>query len=557
MHTHYTTHAVRQFRDRQLQDASAEDILRQADRAELLLGELDPKRTYSTANLLARIAKKSGRNIESAEVVAGRQLRSDLRLFIEDATEAAGLTPDSADQPVLTMQDLARELHVSTKTIARWRKQGLVSRRFVSEGRLRVGFLRSSVEQFVSENGDRVRRGSEFSQLSDAERRHIVAEARKLVHDGCWPAEVTKRLALVTGRNVETIRYTLKHHDQQCPGDPLFPDHYGPPRPETVQRIYQQFRRGESLEALSKRFCRTKASIQRIVLRMRAKRILELPLDYIPSDEFVEMTSTQEREILGPMPESDQPARKVRLPKGLPSYLASLYEVPLLTREQEAHLFRQMNCLKYKAHQIRAKLDPERPRVRLMNRIERLHQEAVKVKNQILRANLRLVVSIAKRHVGPTVSFFELVSDGNISLIRAVEKFDYSRGNKFSTYASWAIMKNFARSIPGELRQIDRFRTGLGELFVMREDIRSDQQELEMAQSQRQAQIERILKRLGEREQEIIVSRYGLNRGEEPRTLQQVGADLGVTKERIRQLEARALRKLRLAAEEENIAFSI
>ena len=64
------------------------------------------------------------------------------------------------------------------------------------------------------------------------------------------------------------------------------------------------------------------------------------------------------------------------------------------------------------------------------------------MKNQIIRSNLRLVVSIAKRHVGPSNNFFELVSDGNMSLIRAVEKFDYSRGNKFSTYASWAIMKN-------------------------------------------------------------------------------------------------------------------
>jgi RNA polymerase sigma factor (sigma-70 family) len=72
---------------------------------------------------------------------------------------------------------------------------------------------------------------------------------------------------------------------------------------------------------------------------------------------------------------------------------------------------------------------------------------------------LRLVVSIAKRHVGPVENFFELVSDGNMSLIRAVEKFDYARGNKFSTYASWAIMKNFARTIPDEHRHRDRFRT--------------------------------------------------------------------------------------------------
>ena len=83
-----------------------------------------------------------------------------------------------------------------------------------------------------------------------------------------------------------------------------------------------------------------------------------------------------------------------------------------------------------------------------MDRIDRLAEESLRTKNQIVQANLRLVVSIAKRHVTASEDFFGLVSDGNMSLIRAVEKFDYSRGNKFSTYASWAIMKNFARTIP-------------------------------------------------------------------------------------------------------------
>jgi len=182
-----------------------------------------------------------------------------------------------------------------------------------------------------------------------------------------------------------------------------------------------------------------------------------------------------------------------------------------------------------------------------------LYDEAVSTKNQIIRANLRLVVSIAKRHVGPTQNFFELVSDGNMSLMRAVEKFDYSRGNKFSTYASWAIMKNFARTIPDEHRRQDRFRTSHAEMFSTTEDERSDQFEQETVQAQREAQVGKILERLDEREQKIIIRRFGLRRGEEPLTLKQVGMELGVTKERVRQIEARALSKLRKAAEEEKI----
>ena len=90
-------------------------------------------------------------------------------------------------------------------------------------------------------------------------------------------------------------------------------------------------------------------------------------------------------------------------------------------------------------------------------------------------------------------------------------------------------------------------------MFVTTEDGRSDQYEQESAQLQREAQVEKILRRLDEREQRIIIGRFGLSRGQEPRTLKQVGAELGVTKERIRQIEARALDKLRKAAHEDKI----
>jgi RNA polymerase primary sigma factor len=188
-----------------------------------------------------------------------------------------------------------------------------------------------------------------------------------------------------------------------------------------------------------------------------------------------------------------------------------------------------------------------------MDEIERLYDQAVSVKNQIVRANLRLVVSIAKRHVGPTDNFFELVSDGNMSLIRAAEKFDYARGNKFSTYASWAIMKNFARTIPDEHRRRNLFRTSQSEMFGATPDARSDQYGQESAQSTREHQIGRILEKLDDREQKIIISRFGLDHALEPLTLKEVGQEMGVTKERVRQIEARALAKLRQAASEEKI----
>ena len=445
-----------------------------------MLGEIDPARTYTYEYLCYRIT-----NFRPGEYpdlkLPGRDAGHDLRLFVEDLSDAANVPAGAAGEQVLTVEGLARRFNVSTKTISRWRRLGLVSRRFVMDGRKRVGFLESSVHRFVERNSERVRRGADFSQLSETERTMIIRRAQRLAQRGGSPAEVTRRLARKTSRSPETIRYTLKQFDQEHPDLAIFPDNHGPLRVETRRKIYQQYHRGESVEALAKRFYRTRASIYRIIAEMRAQRICELPLDYIPNEQFSKVLRAQklERKVLGPMPASDEPLKKSRLPSGLPPYLASLYEVPLLTRIQEAHLFRKMNYLKYKAARLRGKLDLSQPKSSLMDLVEKLYDEAVATKNQIIRANLRLVVSIAKRHVGPAENFFELVSDGNMSLMRAVEKFDFARGYKFSTYASWAIMKNFARTIPDEHRRRDRFRTSQAEMFTATEDDRSDQFEQE------------------------------------------------------------------------------
>ena len=469
---------------------------------------------------------------------------------------AAARVPASADgDRVLTVDELARQFRVSTKTVSRWRQRGLVSRQFLLDGRRRIGFRQSSVDRFVAENAERVRRGAQFSRLTDEDRKQLIERAQRLAQAGACPALVSRQIAQEMGRSEETVRYTLRHFNRAHPDMAIFPYRDGPLQTETKRQIVQQYRRGESMQALAQRFCQSRPRIYRIVGEMRAARIMELPLDYIPNDQFAKLLRRQtlERKVLGPMPANEEAVRKVRLPAGLPPYLAGLYEVPLLTRAEEAHLFRKMNYLKCKAAKLRSQLDPSQPKSSLMDLIDKHYDEVVVTKNQILRANLRLVVSIAKRYIGPAENFFELVSDGNVSLMRAAEKFDFARGYKFSTYASWAIMKNFARTIPDEYRHRDRFRTSNSEMFSAVEDARADPYEQESSQRQRQSQVEGILKGLDERERQIVVSRFGLIHGQQPLTLKQVGAAMGVSKERIRQIQCRAMGILRKAAAEGRI----
>jgi RNA polymerase primary sigma factor/RNA polymerase sigma factor len=288
-----------------------------------------------------------------------------------------------------------------------------------------------------------------------------------------------------------------------------------------------------------------------VILAERAKHVLQLPIDFMPSALFARKSA--EKVVDQPFPGAEEAVKKVRRPTGLPAYLASLYEVPLLTREQEVWLFRKFNYLKYKASKLREQLNPERPSTRLMDQIDKIYEEVVSLKNRLVRANLRLVVSIAKRRVSPSDSFFDLVSDGNMSLIRAVEKFDYSRGNKFSTYASWAIMMNYARTIPDEHRRRDRFCAADMDLLQSATDRRPDESQQRLAESDRMQQVGKFLDRLDSREQTIIIRRYGLDHEREPQTLKEVGSALGVTKERVRQIEAKALEKLREAAASEAV----
>lgn len=285
-------------------------------------------------------------------------------------------------------------------------------------------------------------------------------------------------------------------------------------------------------------------------------------------------------------------------------YLKEIGKVPLLTAAEEIDLAMKIEAgVAATAELEKAEEDGVELERRERRRLTRVEQVGIDAKQQLIEANLRLVVSIAKRYVGRGMLFLDLIQEGNLGLIRAVEKFDYTKGFKFSTYATWWIRQAITRAIADQARTIripvhmvetinklvriqrqllqelgrDPSPEEIGEkMGLTAERVREIQKisqepvsletpigEEEDSQlgdfieddaaivppdaasfSMLQEQLAKVLDGLAERERKVISLRFGLEDGH-PHTLEEVGREFGVTRERIRQIESKTLAKLR------------
>ena len=281
-------------------------------------------------------------------------------------------------------------------------------------------------------------------------------------------------------------------------------------------------------------------------------------------------------------------------------YLGDIGRHPLLTKDDEVDLAQQMEEGLVAESRLAADIELDLASIRRLRRLIRRGEEA---KYRFVLANLRLVVSVAQRYQSSGLPLLDLIQEGNIGLMHAVEKFDWRRGFKFSTYATWWIRQAITRGIANtgrtirlpvhagdllariqrcqarlELRlgrpptstelaaeaEVSRERLNEALLFRveplslserLRDDAEAELGDLvedsaaetpfdAVASSMLPEQISRLLGSLDEREQEILRMRFGLDRGE-PRTLEEVGEHFNLTRERIRQIESRAMSKLR------------
>lgn len=524
--------------------------VRQLSNIEFILSIIEAGKSYPFDFILHALTgfRARGGDGQGSTLLGEESIRADLVTLGEDISAAAEIPASCCIEGVHTVSGLAKRFDVSTKTIFRWHRRGLVGWRVrFDDRRMRLAFPDRCVRRFVAKNVELVHRGSSFSQLTKSEREHIVARARELADSSERTVNsVARIIAGETDRAVETIRLILKSFDEAHPKTGVFNrSNLKVDADDERLKIWEAYSDGTSIKALGRRFGRSAGELYRIITEMRARELKSRTIEFIPSDEFENPIADGEilNDPAAAAPDNG-PTPNKRIPSDLPPYLQQLFRIALLTPEGERALFRKFNYLKYKADALRRELDPESVAAKQLDEIEALLARADKLKGQITQANLRLVVSIAKRHANPTRDFFEIVSDGNVSLMRAVEKFDYSRGFKFSTYASWAIMKNYARTIPEHKHHLDRYQTGREELLEHIAGPVPEEHESDYLPAVRST-LDQMLGTLDERERNILRQRFGIDEHREPQTLQQIGRRFGVSKERIRQLEARAMSKLR------------
>jgi RNA polymerase sigma factor (sigma-70 family) len=433
---------------------------------------------------------------------------------------------------------------VTSKTIQRWRRRGLPARRFVfPDGKRRVGFLLSSVERFFTAHRDQVPTARNLSNVDETENDLILRRAKILAKQcGCWEDEIARRIARKLNRSPATVLHTIRKHDAEHPQEKGIL-HWAPiPVPQDERsRILRAYRHGVSIRSLSRKYHQSRSSIYRVIMAERIARLNRKKVRFI-DDPLYHQDDAQLaiRQIVEQDEISGTTGEELRTPRDLPPYLQELYRTPLLTPGRERALFLKFNFHKFQFIQLRKQLEPQFARSRDLDLLEQHRHDAIETKNQIVRANLRLVVSIARKHLRPGLNLMELISDGNVTLMRAVEGFDIHKGNRFSTYASLALMKGFARSVP-MMRAMARCSAAADRLGEM-PDARNERLIDEFLHRE---QVMHLLSRLDDRERAILQAHYGLEKGEEPASYEQLGQRMGMSKQRIKQIERGAIEKLR------------
>ncbi len=541
---------------RQLAYTPANKRREQLDAALELLSEIDAEEQYPWDYILFKITGYRAR-ADSHITLAGRALLADLPSLIEYISSTIDVNASDAKEQILTLDEVTAEFGVSSKTIQRWRRQGLPAMRYVfSDGVRRVGFRQSQVAAFSQRHARRLADAARYRQIPEREKAQIIGRARRMsAKCHCCLKLISRRIARRTGRSPEAIREIIRRHDMENPWSAVFPD--SPARLTEADRrvISECFDRGISVDCLAKRYCRSAENIQQIVAEIKAEQVKAVNIKFVPNPLFEHADA--DKIILEELPakarlaaaneplEDGQQRYLLRRPSNLPAYLQDAFRQPIMPQPLVIDAFRRMNYLRFKAWRRQLDIDPARCGPGELDGVASLLSQADAIRNQLLQSHLRIVVMVARKHCQSNENLLELISDGNLWLMRAADSFDFSRNVRFSTYLSYALMKNYAHRFGQPTSNANRLLISqddlLDQLGAPAEQSIPDAVDMLLLQGR----LVDAIAQLPQRERTLLALHYGLEAGAAPESLTQIAERFGVTKARVRQIEVKALAKLR------------
>jgi RNA polymerase sigma factor (sigma-70 family) len=281
-------------------------------------------------------------------------------------------------------------------------------------------------------------------------------------------------------------------------------------------------------------------------LRETARQLASREIAYVVHPQF---SSRGAERWLATLRPADPPAatNAVRPAVGV-AFVSGFVQAPLLTPDEEQYFFLQMNYLKFKAERLRRRIDPEHPDADMVASVQQLLTEAERLRNRIAESNLRLVVAVAKKLSQSFDHLSELVSEGVIPLLRAVELFDVHRGFRFSTYATWAVRNQMLRMLRRQQTARETYSGDVESSCDTLLDRRSSEPADVPPTTDHREVLSQLLGQLSERERQILDRRFGLNGQPSGQSLSEISSQIGLSKERVRQLVINAIDKMRLSA---------
>lgn len=289
-------------------------------------------------------------------------------------------------------------------------------------------------------------------------------------------------------------------------------------------------------------------------------KLLTEPVEYVDHPEFAKRTVDQ-KYFGGPAKlERPQGTRFAEFADEISDAVAGGERIPALSYEQEAHIFLRYNYTRCKIATMLQKYAGKRLTAAATRELLAWGHRMLACRSVIVRLNMPLVLAMAKRTRLTNIDFNEMISEGNMALLRSVEKFDCGRGYKFSTYSCRAILKSFSRVAMRASRYRGKFPTEFDPAMERSDYIETQRvgHEADCVNELKEIFLENLAE-LSDVERTVITERFALgrdvDRGEDgPKTLEQVGRIIGVTKERVRQIQNNALKKMRTTLEERFLA---